>query len=165
MVTQSTKRRRKTDRVEVICNAEKLSRASSTARAGRNKGIHWRGAVSRNRRQRARPCVDDELQYKTFDTNDPCELRDADQRYPPRYDSTIWARWKQMERRGRKRKEPGQDLGATDNCGLSYAKEKNTEREGKDRFKIFLDRHSECESFLHVVSRVSSREKVQCARA
>jgi hypothetical protein len=37
---------------------------------------------------------------KTLYTNDPGELREVDQQYPPEYDSTIWARWKKWSRMG-----------------------------------------------------------------
>jgi ribonuclease HI len=63
-----------------------------------------RATVTTSKQLRFRPCLADQLQFKTFDTNDPVIPFDTVQRYPPGYDSTKWNQWKHMERTGRGQK-------------------------------------------------------------
>jgi hypothetical protein len=73
---------------QIVGTAKKLSCAATTDQGCRNKYNQGRGAINNNQLQLAQPCVEDELLYKTFDTNDPCgacELSDIDQRYPSGY--------------------------------------------------------------------------------
>jgi hypothetical protein len=65
--------------------------------------ITSRATVTTRKQLRFRPCLADQLQYKTFDTNDPALPIDTIQRYPLGYDSKKWTQWKNMERTGRGR--------------------------------------------------------------
>jgi hypothetical protein len=60
-----------------------------------------RATVTTSKQLRFRPCLADQLQFKTFNTNDPAIPFDTVQRCPPGYDLTKWTQWKNMERTGR----------------------------------------------------------------
>ncbi len=72
-------------------------------RGKHSQHITSRAPVTTSKQLRFRPCLADQLQFKTFDTNDPALPIDTVQRYPPGYDSTKWTQWKNMERTGRGR--------------------------------------------------------------
>ena len=99
----------------VVSKVTRYSRHSSRARKSCKQGSNVSNVLQSKRRLckqarvtpnvsrqlRPRPFKVDELQYKTYDTNDPNHLIKNVQLYPPGYDSQKWTQWKQLERDGR----------------------------------------------------------------
>jgi hypothetical protein len=94
-----TTRRRRTQK----SSRRMKSSVAATIRGKHSQLIIARATVTTSKQLRFRPCLADQMQFKTFDTNDPAVPIDTIQRYPPGYDSTKWTQWKNMERTGRGR--------------------------------------------------------------